>query len=385
MDSTTHIMYGCPPSLYSGKLRCYLRKTGINFTERLPSHPEYFSRMVPTVGRMVMPMIDTPDGEILQDTTEIIEALEEKQTSKQAIPTTPKQKAVAYLIELFGDEGLLRPAMHYRWNFPDDNNDFISLEFGRFMNPVASDDLAKELAAPAKAKMSGYLPALGITKDTIPTIETAYEELLNALNTHLLHYPYILGGRPTIADYGLIGPLYAHLARDPAPAHLMKTKANRVWRWVERMNAVGSDMPEFPEMAADLISNDEIPETLLPVLAIIAKDYLPELEALTDFINDCLDKTDVEEGAPVITDPNVRTLGMYPVTIRGQAFTLAARHYSIWMLQRLQNAVGNLNQDEQNDVKSLFEQTGLSTVLSLRSDRSIERVNYKEVWGPKNS
>jgi hypothetical protein len=34
-----------------------------------------------------------------------------------------------------------------------------------------------------------------------------------------------------------MGPLYAHLARDPYPSVLMKQQAQRVWRWVERMNA----------------------------------------------------------------------------------------------------------------------------------------------------
>ncbi|UTW55775.1 glutathione S-transferase family protein [Kordiimonas sp. SCSIO 12610] len=380
-STAPYIMYGCPPSLYSGKLRCYLRKKALPFQERLPSHPEFFTRMVPAVGRMVMPILDAHDGAIYQDTTEIIDALEERHPDRPAIPASPKQKAVAHLFELFGDEGLLRPAMHYRWNFPEENDDFISLEFGRFMNPVADDTLAKELAAPSKAKMSGYLPALGITETTISTIEAAYMELLSALNDHFLKYPYILGGRSTIADYGLIGPLYAHLARDPAPAHIMKTKANRVWRWVERMNAVGDDMPEFPDMDNELLANDEIPETLFPVMEIIAKDHLPELKALCDFIDTHLEQnTDIEAKQPVIRDSNARTLGGFRVKVRDQDFDLMARHYSVWMLQRLTDTVTDFSTEDKMDVEALFEKVGLKDILSLRTKRRIERVNFKEVW-----
>ena len=380
-ETPHYIMYGCPPSLYSGKLRCYLLKKGLTFEERLPSHPEFFTKMVPAVGRMVMPILEATDGSIHQDTTEIIDALERLHPERPVVPTTPKQRAVARLLELFGDEGLLRPAMHYRWNFPDDNDDFISLEFGRFMNPIADDTLAKELAAPSKAKMSGYLPALGITEKTIPTIETAYLELLNALNDHLLKYPYILGGRPTIADYGLIGPLYAHLARDPAPGHIMKTKANRVWRWVERMNAPGDDMPEFPDMENDLIADDQIPETLLPVLRIIATDYLPELKALCGFINGYIkENPDIRSDDPVISPDKGRALGGFQTAIRGQDFDLMARHYSIWMLQRLTDETGTLTDSDKDNIQSLFKQTGLEDILSLRVEHRIERKNYKEVW-----
>jgi len=42
-------------------------------------------------------------------------------------PEDPVIKAISLLFELFGNEGLLRPAMHYRWNFDDDNLDFLKV------------------------------------------------------------------------------------------------------------------------------------------------------------------------------------------------------------------------------------------------------------------
>ena len=49
-----------------------------------------------------------------------------------------------------------------------------------------------------------------------------YLDYLEALNTHFEQYPYILGWRPSIGDFGPIAPMYAHLGRDPHPAKLMQ-------------------------------------------------------------------------------------------------------------------------------------------------------------------
>ena len=68
-------------------------------------------------------------------------------------------------------------------------------------------------------------------------IEAAYEELLDRLEAHFRVSPYLLGGRPSIGDFGMIAPLYAHLGRDPYPASLMKRRAPHCYRWVERMSS----------------------------------------------------------------------------------------------------------------------------------------------------
>lgn len=374
-------LYACPPSLFSGKARSYLRKAGIPFEERLQSHPDYAASILPAVGRFVIPVLEA-DGEIVQDTTEIIDFLEARsETPLGVYPTGPRQKIVALILEMFGDEGLLRPAMHYRWNFPEENDYFISMEFGRFMKADATDDEARELSAMPKAAMQKYLPGLGITEDTIPAIEQNYQELLAALDVHFLSHPYVLGGRPTMADFGLYGPMYAHLARDPAPEMLMKRTANRVWRWVERMTATGDDMPEFPNMPRETRANDEVAETLIPVLKLVARDYGPEVVALVNFINDHLKgNPELPGGAPVISDTTKRVLGRITVPVGENEVPVGARHYSLWMLQRVQDAYDALEQDDKASVDVLLKQTGLTVFVENRPARRMERKDYKEVW-----
>ena len=372
-------LYGAPPSLYTGKARSYLRKAGIEYVERLQSHPDYAARIMPVIGRFVIPVLEH-DQMIVQDTTEIIDYLEDNSDAPIGVyPDTPKQKIISLILEVFGDEGLLRPAMHYRWNFPEENDYFISMEFGRFMNPQANDEEARQLAGMPKAAMQKYLPGLGITAQTIPEIERTYEELLTALDAHFLAHPYMLGGKPTIADFGLYGPMYAHLARDPKPEMLMKTTANRVWRWVERMTASDLDKPEFCGLPDETVAGDEIPDTLMPVLKLVARDHAPEVTALVDFVNEHL-RSEPEAGSPVITDATRRVLGRITIPVGDIEVPVGARHFTLWMLQRVHNAYDQLNDSEKNEVDALLEATGLQAYVHHRPTRRIKRVNYAEVW-----
>ena len=112
-----------------------------------------------------------------------------------------------------------------------------------------------------------------------------YLDYLDALNTHFEQYPYLLGWRPSIGDFGLIAPMYAHLGRDPYPARLMQQRAVSVYRWVERMNRYDQDEPEFFNAGTDFVNDDEVPESLMAVLRVLAEDFVPETLAAAEAIN----------------------------------------------------------------------------------------------------
>ena len=122
-----HILYGAEFSLYSGKARCYLRYKKIPFDEVLSSLSVYKETIIPNTGVRFIPVVKTPAGCYLQDTSHIIDSLEKSFPMHSVMPDTPNQRLAALLLELYGDEWLLMPAMHYRWNF--DNFPFIFDEF----------------------------------------------------------------------------------------------------------------------------------------------------------------------------------------------------------------------------------------------------------------
>ena len=181
------------------------------------------------------------------------------------------QRLAALLLELYGDEWLLIPAMHYRWTY---NEDWAYGEFGALSAPQLSPEEQYDLGKKNGARFKGALPVLGVSEATIPGIEKSYEAFLADLSRHLEAHPFLLGGRPSLADFAFYGPLYAHLYRDPESGKLMKRLAPKVADWVERMQAGGTGG------GGDLLADDVIPETLKPILSRLMREALPAVSHL---------------------------------------------------------------------------------------------------------
>ena len=183
-----------------------------------------------------------------------------------ALSLTAFAAFLSHLLQRLGDEWMVIYAMHYRWNH-DGETTFA--EFGRSMRPDASPAEQYETGKARGTPFRAMLPALGIVPDTIPGIERSYLRLLDLLDAHFAATPFLLGNQPTLADFGFIGPLYAHLYRDPNSGALMKRHAPRVADWVERMtSSEWSDAPEFAPSGLD---------GLRPVVAHLLGEYIPVL------------------------------------------------------------------------------------------------------------
>jgi glutathione S-transferase len=384
MDPTPIQLFGAPVGLYTGKVRCFLRKQGIAYVEKLPTDRTFRKVVLPAIGRFMNPVILTADGVVVQDTADILDFLASTGRAKTEFRArSPKQKLVALALDLFGGEGLVRPAMHYRWNFLAENESFLRHEFGLAYRAIGMDAATQGQQLDAfLGYLQGHLPNLGITPETVPAIEEAYRDLLGALDAHFRVHPYALGGRPTLADYGLIAPLWAHLGRDPYPSMQMKREAPSVFRWTERMNACDDDMPEFPGYAADLLPNDEVPETVMPVLALMARDFLPELRASVAATDAWLaEHPDLAAGTPCTASPSDRGFARASFALRGATVTATMPVYTLCMLQRVTDAFAALDADAKGEVERLFDRAGLASLLTLSAARRVERRSHLEVWG----
>ncbi|NQX89056.1 MAG: glutathione S-transferase, partial [Halioglobus sp.] len=265
-----YIVYGGDHSLFTGKVRAYMRFKNLNWAEHTATRKVYRKRIIPAIGAPIVPVLATADGEYVQDTTDIIDFLEARHPQASVYPSAPRQRLVALLFELFGDEWLVIPAMHYRWSVLDQQRDFILSEFGRMSDPEASFVEQIAIGERTSRVFADMLPALGVTQSTIPGIEAEYLRILDLLDVHFSCHDFLLGSRPCIGDYGLMGPLYAHLGRDPVPKALMQARAPNVFAWVERMNA-----PK--PLAGEFLPDDSVPDTLLPILESQCRDQLPDV------------------------------------------------------------------------------------------------------------
>jgi len=191
------------------------------------------------VGRWIIPCLEAPDGTIVQDGADIIDHFEKGAGQSlrrfSAYPESPMLLAISHLFELFGGEGLLRPAMYYRWNFDDENLAFLTSEFALLAPGSMAAEDAERVFLRSSGRMRKAAVMCGVTPESAPAIEAAFHEWLELFSAHLVDRPYLLGGQPTIGDFGLIAAMWAHLFRDPKPQALLKRHVPRVGRWVERM------------------------------------------------------------------------------------------------------------------------------------------------------
>jgi glutathione S-transferase len=375
-----YTLWGTPHSLYTGKIRSYLIKKGLPFRELCPPHPRFRAEIKPAIRLKVAPVLETPDGQILQDTTEMIEHLEARFPAPMMIPAAPLQRAVAWLVGAFGSESLLPAAMSYRWTYRDQQEYFLRAEFGRGVH--AGPDREARLAAGLQLMnyFNDFLPILGVTPQSQRTVETAYLELLDALDSHFQHYPYILGGRPSIADCGLMAPLYAHLARDPVPATLMKNMAPNVYRWTERMNLAAIADGEFPDCPETYVPKDAIPPSLEPVLRLMFQDWRPEILANVECYNGWIAANpDLATGTLVAADGKRTvhpTLGPLEYKWRGQLIQRASSPHTLWHFDRAASHAVGLVGKSADALTALLQRTGGEWISTVTLARPLQRRDY---------
>ncbi len=368
-------LYAITHSLYSGRARAYLIKQGIPFQEFSTGHESFKAEVLPQGKLATIPTLVTPEGEVIRDGAAIIEHFEAA-NGRPCQPGGPRQQVISALFDVIGTDGLLRPAMHYRWNFPEDNLDFVAYHFYHSQRDMPE---RQEKTDYMMDRMRHAAQIFGVTEHSRELVEALYLEYLDALNNHFEQHPYLLGWRPCVGDFGLLAPMYAHLGRDPYPARLMQQRAIRVYRWVERMNRADQDVPEYFDAGTDFLPGDDVPDSLLAVLRVLAEDFIPETRAAAQCINRWLTERQPEAGAAAV-GRLAEPLGNVGFELRGQTITALAQPHRFYLLQRVQAVYDGLDAAQQQDIEAMLENCGMADLLTIRLDRSITRSGNLEVW-----
>lgn len=328
MQNTPYQLYGAEISYYTGKVRAYLRWKNIPFEEIAPDAEVYQKLILPRVGFPVIPVVIAPDDSCLQDSTDIIDELERRHGGPSIYPDTPCQRLASLLLETYGDEWLVIPAMHYRWHH---NREWAIEAFGALNAPTASADLQREIGARRAGPFAHAAVLLGAEPHMHGAIEASYDSLLGELSRHFACHPFLFGDRPSIADFGLVGPLYAHQYRDPKSGEHMRKKAPLVAQWVERMQ---NPLP----LSGAFLPDDEIAHTLLPILRRMCIEQLPVLADSAGKVREWLGEHPDEE-LP-------RAIGKHAFVLEGQEGQRIIRPYSLWMLQRARDYYRSLHAED---------------------------------------
>jgi glutathione S-transferase len=380
-----HILWGANWSLYTAKVRPYLIKKGIGYVELNPSHPHFREKVLPQIGHFTVPVVELPDGKIVADSTEIMEFLEPRFPDLPMLPEDKALSALAHLIHSYGSEGLTKPAMYLRWNTTFENRLFARNDFSRSLETRTEREASNHKEADAFAvAMRGFLPVLGIglSHDVDSVVEASTEGLYDTLNAHFLDYPYILGGVPSLADYGMMGALYAHHGRDVSSSNAMKVRAPALYRWIETMGRAPVVDPEVWHVPQEFFSVDDLPDTLIAFLRLIAEDYVPEITATADLYHQWLGSDGRAVGTICDVEGkkrNHQVLGEIEHVQRGVTIKRIALLDSLTHHLRFQDVTDRMSDEEKETLNGILQRVGAQELGKLRLRRDMKRQDYAYV------
>jgi glutathione S-transferase len=232
-DGQHYVILGRPESGYSMKVRSAMRY------KRLPH--EWMDRCYRTAklfqahaSVQLIPLVFRPDGTATQDSTPILEELEELYPKPSLHPSDPALRFLSALIEEYGDEWANKLMFHYRWGRRADQK-HRSGTLARGLLEGHPLRLFAPLAAPfIVRRMVPRMRFAGANENNAPLLIESFERLAAVLEIHLAKRAYLFGGRPAFGDFGLWGQLYQAWIDPTCGAYLAK-HGPTVVAWIERM------------------------------------------------------------------------------------------------------------------------------------------------------
>ncbi|MFP8878252.1 MAG: glutathione S-transferase family protein [Myxococcota bacterium] len=253
--SSPYRIFGAENSPFSVKTRSYFRYKGIphEWLIRNASTQAEFNQHAKLP---LVPLVLTPDGDAIQDSTPIIEKLEAVFPEPSIHPADPVLAFLSALLEEFGDEWGNKWMFHYRWA-RDVDQIACSRRLVAEMMPDLGGEGLDQMAEGIRARMTQRVYFVGSSEQTAPQIEKSFCDAVAILEAHFDGRPYLFGARPAFADFAIWGQIY-NASLDPTPAAHLHKEAPRVCEYIGRM--------ADPKAEGDFESWDALAPTLMPML-----------------------------------------------------------------------------------------------------------------------
>ncbi len=345
-------LYGADLSPYSVKVRQVLKYKNIQH-EWLPRTMARQAEFAHFAKLPLVPVLVGSDDFSQQDSTPIIETLERRYPEPSITPEEPALAFISALLEDYADEWVNKAMFHYRWSYDADRKSAAHRIVAMMLDGADAPN-RDEMEASVSERMTQRLHFVGSSETTAPVIEGSYTRLIALLDAHLATRPYLFGGRPAMADFGLAAQL-GQLLSDPTPGEIMRSRAPRVAAWIARLENASVEGP-FEPLAA-------LEATLSPILREeVAGCYLPWMAA---------NATAAAAGAPV------------EVHLPGGDFTQAPQKYAARSYMEIRGRHASVASDD--DLQRLMEETGCATWLGAQpSDVRASDADDEDMPEPAN-
>jgi glutathione S-transferase len=292
---------GAPGSPYTRKMLALLRYRRIPYQLIIGRHDSGAGLPQPKVA--LLPTFFLPDAngelEAVVDSTPLIRRFEAEFDTRSVLPTDPVTAFIDYLLEDYADEWLTKAMFHYRWHYAADieRAGDILPRWTAVTAPEAQMRTSKQFIAQRQIER---LYVVGSNATTAPVIEASYRRFLTIFNGILEQQPFVLGERPSAADFGVYGQLTQLAHFDPTPMALTLAQAPRVYAWVD----IVDDLSGLEIDAAPWLTRDAIKPRLGELLTEVGRVYAPFMRANADALRrGASEVTLTIDGKPWIQQP----------------------------------------------------------------------------------
>ncbi len=209
-----------------------------------------------------------------------------------------------------------------------------------FLHNVSLDDKEHQVF---KNNVSDWqisrLWVIGSNEKTAPIIEASYKRFLKQFEQCLRLQPFLLGSRPSSADYAIYGQLTQLIGFDPTSRAIAHDISPRVISWLDLME----DMSGLEPKDSDWISFVEVQNSLSDIFKEIGRVYLPALLA----------------NAQAVANKEQT----WTTQIDGAKWEQRSFPYQAKCLNWINEEFHNLNKNAQQQIMNFFKKTGCEELI----------------------
>ena len=265
-----HGGYGSP---YTRKVQAALRYKQLPFSNHqlMPGNltGDWDEKGFSDIKPKVIPVVRYPGGDVQNDSTFILEALDGRFPERPLLPSDPATGFFSLLLEDMFDEWGTKVMFGHRWQEKEDRDwsgRWLIYDFtmGNGMPLAQSAEMGRQFGA----RQVGRMVVVGCSDKEL--VRRSTNDFLSALEDHLAPGNLcLLGPLPTPADFALYGQL-SQLVVDRTPDTLLRDSFPACWAWIRRLEDL-SGMEEGGEYSPT--------DFLERMLKFAAEVYLPFLTA----------------------------------------------------------------------------------------------------------
>lgn len=224
-------LYDWGPSPFCLKVRAILDYKGVEYRRVPVLGPRIFEvKRRGKIGKV--PALDI-DGRLVTDSTDIAHELERLFPSPSIVPLAPRERALCHALEDWADEALYFIGLYYQW-LDREGRPMVPKAFGdTLFGRMAYRLVFRRIRAQIIGQGTGRKPRAHIEADLLREID--------AIEALLTPGPFLLGERPMLCDFALMGQL-VYWTRPPKTARALEGR-KAIAAYLERMRALRSVEP----------------------------------------------------------------------------------------------------------------------------------------------